>query len=220
MRKLRYILFALTLILGLGAQAQLKKDTKGYNTIGLDYKYTSFGGKIKTSGMLLNIDTDDNTDGISLSYLRGISVSSSLPMFIEVGGAMNFSEGDFEEKKGMQSEKMKVTNLSFDVPVNFTYKFKWENGWHVAPYVGVFARVHAYAHGKVAGIDTNLFESMDGDINRVQFGGQLGINAGYKRLNMRIAYQIESDIVDTRENGGNGLSLSGSAFVTGIGITF
>lgn len=220
MRKLRYILFALTLILGLGAQAQLKKDTKGYNTIGLDYKYTSFGGKIKTSGMLLNIDTDDNTDGFSLSYLRGISVSSSLPMFIEVGGAMNFSEGDFEEKKGMQSEKMKVTNLSFDVPVNFTYKFKWENGWHVAPYVGVFARVHAYAHGKVAGIDTNLFESMDGDINRIQFGGQIGVNAGYKRLNMRIAYQIESDIVDTRENGGNGLSLSGSAFVTGIGITF
>lgn len=220
MRKLRYILTAVVLLLGLCAQAQLVKDTKGYNTIELDYKYTFYGGKIKTAGMLFDMDTDDSSDGFSLSYLRGISVSSSLPMFIEVGGAMNFSEGKFEEKKGMQSEKMKVTNLSFDVPVNFTYKFKWENGWHVAPFLGVFARVHAYAHGKVAGIDTDLFESMDGDINRIQFGGQIGVNAGYKRLNMRIAYQIESDIVDTRKDGGNGLSLSGSAFVTGIGITF
>lgn len=224
MKKIRLILSALALVLGLSAEAQLVKTTKGYNTIGIDYRSTSIYGSAKSSGLLFNFDTDDRTDGFSLSYLRGISVSGSLPMFIEVGGALNFADGEIDQKKfpfaGMQTEKMQVTNLSFDIPVNFTYKFKWKNGWQVSPFVGAFARIHAYAHGKIAGIDTDLFEKMDGDINRIQFGGQIGINGGYKRLNMRIAYQIESDLVNTRKDGGDGVAFSGSAFVTGIGITF
>lgn len=221
MKKIRLIISALALVLGLSAEAQLVKDTKGYNTIGIDYKRTSFQGMAKTGGTKINFGTDDKTDGFSLSYLRGISVSNSLPMFIEVGGALNFADGEFDETfAGSQTEKMQVTNLSVDIPVNFTYKFKWKNGWHVSPFIGAFARIHAYTHGKVAGIDTDLFEKMDGDLNRVQYGGQVGINGGYKRLNMRIAYQFESDLVDTKRDGSDGVSLSSSAFVTGIGITF
>ena len=155
--------------------------------------------------------------GIDLTYLHGIPVSKKLPMFVEVGGRFTFTTNKDSDKgsyDGYKYEESVRSNLmSLSVPVNFTYKHTFSNGLYLAPYVGIHFRLNLIAQekweteydGESEDGTANYFKADDYDDDaafgdnedtwkRFQFGGQVGLNIGYKALNLGIGYYFASPI--------------------------
>ncbi|WP_295728281.1 outer membrane beta-barrel protein [uncultured Muribaculum sp.] len=138
-------------------------SAEGYNRVAVSYDHTNYG---------FNKDLKGEEDGIKgfglngfgLNYIHGFGLSESLPMFLEVGGNVNFNFGSKDWGDKVESEgfyvlpQRKFQNINLQVPVNFVYRFDMADGVSIAPYVGLNFKLHLTEKFKTK-IDTNIPES-------------------------------------------------------------
>ena len=122
-------------------------NAEDYNRVAISYDNTSYG---YNKDYKLSYDDDEDpsfsTNGFGLNYIHGFGLSNSLPMFLEVGGNINFNfYSNTEEFKFMgETEKYKsqFQNINLQVPVNFVWRFNVVDDLTIAPYVGLNFKVH------------------------------------------------------------------------------
>ncbi|MDE6311436.1 MAG: outer membrane beta-barrel protein [Muribaculaceae bacterium] len=172
-------------------------DIKGYNRLGITYNNTSYHNNWKEK------DGNYSANGIGINYLHGFSLSSSLPMFVEAGLNVNF---DFatpysdEDRYGREYEKF--TNMNFQVPVNYSYRFAIMDEFSIAPFIGINFKIHALMNGKEVEEDSDgekIYDNKwsyfdkdkmgkDGVYNRFQMGWQIGATFQYSRVYLTVQY--------------------------------
>lgn len=145
------IFLAVLLLAGIVASAQ----SSDYNRVSVGYHSFSLHAEGLSVG---------SEPGFTLQYTRGIGFTDKAPLFLEVGGKLNFTPTN-----GLQL-------LRLTVPVSVAYKYTIPNTEvFIQPFAGVDLISNVYA------------ENTDG-IKRVQGGWHLGGNIGYKKVNLGVSY--------------------------------
>lgn len=138
------------------------------------------------------------TNGFGLNYVHGFGLSESLPMFLEVGGELNFNfakKNIFEDKEYGIKTFQHFQDINLNIPVNFTWHFSITDDITIAPYTGFSFKIHMMSREKVSvegyeeenskwhSVFDDAEDAMDGKDytwNRFQMGWQLGANAIYQ----------------------------------------
>ncbi len=121
-----------------------------YNQFGINYTNIKYSYDFPGD----DDDIDDiNTNGFSLKYLHGFSVSKSLPMYVETGLNLNFNFGKIDiEDEDEYSLYQNYQFAALAVPVNFAYKFNINEKFAIKPYVGLNLKFNLLGRTKT-GID-------------------------------------------------------------------
>lgn len=175
----KIIFAAIMAIFGLSINAQIvysrssmitkeKTQVPGYNMVYFQWNPS----KIKYDG------TSYDFTGLTLGYNRGISLAPNTPLFLEVGGAAQYSFGDEYDEK--------INFVSVKVPINLTYNWEISDMFAIAPYAGLTARFNIWGRGEYkggyyGGGSYNLFSSDEGDCKRFQVGWQVGANFKFNK---------------------------------------
>ncbi|MGN1262865.1 MAG: outer membrane beta-barrel protein [Prevotella sp.] len=163
-----------------GASAQLissntmtQRESSNYSRLNLSYQSLDFGG-------------DYSLSGVGLSLIKGISVSSSSPIFVETGLGVTYAFHS-EDESGYE---VKDKFLSIEVPVNLTYKWAITDEINLAPFVGVYFRGNLLAETKVEwdrdDYKADWFD--DYDAKRFSFGWNIGLGLEYSSLYVGVSY--------------------------------
>ncbi len=206
MKKIFVLLAAMAMTLGANAQIveskskvvqyEAAKPKSGYNRIMFNYSpvFTS----IQYGGVTMEGDGVGNTlQGGSVSYTRGISVSSKLPMFIEVGLGTQFFTGDvykgyYYTSYSSGTSELGATFLRINVPVAFTYRFGFgaEKKIKISPFAGL----NFGANILLSDDNGHYFDNYgyDEDNYKVfQMGMIFGANFTFNRFNLQVAYTLD-----------------------------
>ena len=154
-------------------------NTDGYNRIYVSY----LPSKLKVS------DSDGNIKmkgSFEAGYLRGIGLTSNVPLYLEVGGALQYRSynEDYDE------ESVKVNALSLNIPVSLTYRINVTDDFAVSPNFGFDFRINVMGKEKYDDgydeYDIDLFS--DADWNRFQAGWHIGVGLDYRALHFGVQY--------------------------------
>ena len=135
-------------------------------------------------------DADDTyLHGVGVSYLYGIKLNPSQPLFLEVGGKIAYNMKKDNEDVNIENltYHMDVTDkvLTLSVPVNLTHRIVLGNGKvSLSPFVGITIKANLLAKETVKILGeketVNLLDKddvgEDSQWKRVQVGWQTGIN--------------------------------------------
>ena len=261
MKTMKWMLPVLLLGMTVSVNAQTEEETevseeavtpakvveKGYNRIQLDYvgtwwtgSDTGFGGSSfrKTAAVT---EDKDLFWGFDFGYLRGIRLVKKLPLYVEVGATMVYSSIDNTETNpgvatGEDQCDVTVRALSFEVPVFLTYRFKFANNIHLAPYIGAKFRANAMMKlAYVRSVRGEKFETNDlfdcesytvddeeytSKYRRFQACGEVGVNFGWKALNLKVAYFYNSSIYKGENLLHEEINCGQMGVIAGVGVEF
>ncbi len=199
MEKKIYLVLAIMACIVLNASAQFSSngngssatasDNSGWNTVYVEWNPSSF----VYTGKDDDDDFDGGFNGFSLGYSRAISLSSSVPLFLEPGLAGQFSFKKVEEGGSYYSFTEKISVISLKVPVNLIYKFDIPNSTvSLLPFAGLSFRGNLWGElkeeeeydGDSDSESFNLFDKDDMDgkektWKRFQIGWQIGLKARF-----------------------------------------
>lgn len=185
MRKFKYLL--LLAFIGLTTSVFGQDVMSGYNRI-----YVGYTG-IKTH---FDFDDADNLSypGFSIGYLRGINLTQKLPLYLEVGGALQFNRYSESETEYGYTFDYKETLLGLNIPVSLVYRFNITDDFAISPDFGFNFRLNLMGKGKEEydgeSEDWNLFSKddmgEDGTYNRFQVGWHIGVGFDYKALHLGV----------------------------------
>lgn len=172
-----------------------------YNRISLSYAAYSYklgNAEYPLDDRILR-DQDGSAPGFIAEYIHGWRLAKSVPLYLESGFGLQFNMGD---------EK----NIALFVPFNVTYRYTFNNGFYIAPLVGLDLG------GKT---DWLLLYTEDYDddykAKHFLFDYKVGANIGYKRFNFGVGYR--GDIVPALTSEDDG-SVKTGTFYIGLGINF
>ena len=181
-----------TVLVAFSAQAQnsdYNRISIGYDQMHLSESYDGYGGSM-------------DLPGFDANYAHGFNLTSKLPLYLEVGGRLTFntkkdSSYDYELVGG----NVRVNMLALSIPVSLTYKFTFGDGFYVAPFAGINAHFNLVCQEKgtthVGSHEETVTENMlsgDNSWNVCQFGGQVGVNLGYKAFNLGFGFYPSTPI--------------------------
>lgn len=156
----KFLLLAIATIMSLGASAQLissntvtyhKEKGSGYNRIGASYN--SLKGDVSGS---------ESVSGVSLSWTKGISVTNSIPLYVETGvGATYAFDG--------------ISGLIATIPLNVTYKIPVAENIKIAPLAGIT-------------FNGNIFADDVNDLKFFTMGWQAGANFEFGKFYVGVTY--------------------------------
>ncbi len=167
MNYIKFLAVAFAMTIAMSASAKSSADAlKGYNRVELSYA-PLFVGDVAASGGWTSYSPSSTMHGFAADYTRGIHVTKNLPMFIEVGGGIQFNRAN------------ECNILRLNVPANFTYRFAVGSAkvWKISPYTGLnfgFNLVNDFLYDKV-----------------FQLGWNAGCNFTYKRFLLGIGYTVD-----------------------------
>ncbi|MDO4957587.1 MAG: hypothetical protein Q4E60_11300 [Bacteroidales bacterium] len=131
--------------------------------------------------------------GANVGYTHGFSISNSIPLYVETGANAQFATSDDEYSAYTNN------HLCLYVPVRISYRLRYKD-FYVAPFAG-------------ARVTYNLMRNaFPGRVNKIQGVGEIGLNLGYRRFNLQIAWS--KDITNICQS--NSIKLS--KFMVGLGI--
>ena len=188
-------------------------SAEDYIRVALSYDNTHYGYN-KDYKAEYDVDPSFSTNGFGLNFIHGFSLSNNLPMFLEVGGNVNFNFYSKTDESSIWDEPLKYKsqfqNINMQVPVNFVWRFNVVEDFTIAPYVGLnfklnfMSRMRAYIDGDwedKAEEDetkewTNLFSDSkdkgvgDKDLtwNRFQMGWHVGVTFQYTQWSLGVQY--------------------------------
>ena len=209
------------------------KEKSGYNRIYAGYANLKphYSTNVNDLSSAVSDRNDDLSplSGFKVGYLHGSKVANKIPLFLEWGAefAYNQKSGYVGLSNYDDDYEDYCTSKTFGVviPLNITYKFEFRNGLYVAPYAGINGRVNVIGKTTLDESDED-YDWFDEDdmgedeaYKRFQFGGQFGVNLGYKALNVNIGYQMNRPIYKVEESG-DYIKLSTRSFTVGLGINF
>ena len=195
MRKIRFIAVAALMAMGTSAFAQFTNVNSSGTTAASGSKgWNSFYLQWNPSEIKYDVYSYDFT-GLTLGLNRFISLAPSIPIFLEAGGAIQYSYGD--------KNHYQINALSFKVPLNLTYNWQVSNVFAIAPYAGLTARINAWGRYKYKDDDYyygeskgNLFSSDEGGAKRFQVGWQAGANFKFNKVYIGASYGTDFNKFD------------------------
>ena len=170
-----------------------------------------------------------STMGFGLGFVKGIALSQSTPLFLEIGGNLTFlSKSDEETKKETDYSKTyewtteaKYKFLNLAVPVNFAYRVNVADAFSIQPFVGVNMKFNLVGKvkytetedGESESYDVGFFtkEKFEGEEQPYYFGKdddnkakrfQLGLNVGCGfniAKRLYVGYTFQPDLVKYAE---------------------
>lgn len=180
---------------------------KGWNSIYASYNMLKYSQEM--------FDYNQAYNGFSVGYDRAIGLTSKIPLYVEIGGAIQYagqSIKDNDEDDGKTTSNL----LSVKVPVSVLYRWNIANSnWSIIPKVGFDGRFNVLGKGKETHTDFyssslikhvitnkyNMFKEgengKDGlnglnasgeKCSRFQVGWHVGANVEYKSLLLGINY--------------------------------
>ena len=183
MRKIRFIAVAALIAMSTSAFAQFTNVSSSSSpATGGNEGWNSFYFQWNPSEIKYDGYTYDFT-GLTLGLNRFISLASDVPLFLEAGGAIQYSFGD--------KNNLKENFLSFKVPLNLTYCWQISDIFAIAPYAGLTARINAWGRYKIDNYyesKGNLFSSDEGGAKRFQVGWQVGANFKFNKVYIGASY--------------------------------
>lgn len=154
--------------------------TSGWNNLYVQYNSHKFN------------DNDEplfhkgSMDGFTIGYNRGIGLSSSMPLYLEVGGGLQYSTGS--------NHDVDMHMLSVVAPVSVLYHFSFPNSTiGIEPLAGLNFRYNGWGEIKDDEDTYDPFSDDDTDdnpANRFQVGLHLGVNAVFKKFVLGLKYNI------------------------------
>ena len=159
-------------------------NTDGYNRVYVGY--SGVKGKIDIDGA-----DDMKFPGFSVGYLRGIGLTQKVPLYLEVGGEIDFNRYSESE----DGEDYKQTLLGLKIPVSLVYRLNINENFSISPLFGFDFRLNLMGKGKSESDgeseDWNLFDDdeMGGEAyKRFQAGWHIGVGFDYKALHFGVDY--------------------------------
>ncbi len=151
----KFVLIALvSLFFATKASAQPRSESEGFNSVYVQWNPSTFKPSEGES---------TSFTGITLGYNHGFNLVANVPLFLEVGGAIQYSFRSKEETlveealrylgtkvsdNWMYTEK--VSFLSLKIPINLSYKHYFPNSnIAIAPYAGIILRGNIYGVYKI-----------------------------------------------------------------------
>lgn len=107
---------------------------------------------------------DEDFNAFTVGYNRAISISGSAPLYVELGGALQYSfkskdmlddladqsDVDADQLGKYMDPKQKFNMLSLKVPVSIMYDWKVNNSnVHIAPFAGITMRYNIFGNKKM-----------------------------------------------------------------------
>lgn len=159
-------------------------NTDGYNRVYVGY-----------NGVKAKIDYDGIDDmkypGFSVGYLRGIGLTQKVPLYLEVGGQIDFNRYS-ESEEGID---YKETLLGLKIPVSLVYRINVNENFAISPLFGFDFRLNLLGKAKSEydgeSEDWSLFDDdeMGGEAyKRFQAGWHIGVGFDYKALHFGVDY--------------------------------
>ena len=189
--KFKTLLLAAALMVCASASAQFtnassKKSssstevTSGWNNLYVQYNSHKFNDNDNA------LFHKGSMDGFTIGYNRGIGLSSSMPLYLEVGGGLQYSTGS--------NDDVDVHLLSVVAPVSVLYHFSFPNSTiGIEPLAGLNFRYNGWGEIKDDEDTYDPFSDDDTDdnpANRFQVGLHLGVNAVFKKFVLGLKYNI------------------------------
>lgn len=136
-----------------GGSQSSSVDSKGWSTIYVQYNPSTIS--IDVTGV-----DDESFNAFTVGYNRAISISSSAPFYVELGGALQYSFkskdmlDEIADVKSLDEDKVdpeqKYNMLSLKVPVSIMYDWKINNSnVHIAPFAGITMRYNIFGNKKM-----------------------------------------------------------------------
>lgn len=180
------------------ASAQIEKNCDSYSRVSFGFQGTNFTSIYDGNRVSFK---DGNLKGFTAGYTKAINLTKAQPLFLEVGGNVNFGTWGKSESEEDYSYSLRQNYLGLSIPINLTYKLSFSNGIYVAPYAGIHFDLGLLYNmketekydGKSESTTASMYSSddmgKDGTYNRFQMGYQAGVNLGYKFFNFGIGYK-------------------------------
>lgn len=211
------------------------KDCTPYDRISLYYE----NGKVSPDYKGAD---DYSTNGVSIDYIHGFSLSKSLPLFLETGLGASFGVWSDSDGNDELEIKQKVTRINMSIPVNVAYKFNINNDFSIQPYLGLNLKFNLMAKNStklefddseiqdaVDDLDDDEFEETfgfprsfsmfdkdytgkDGQWKRFQLGWHIGVGVNYKAFYLGLSYGTDFMTIAKKVNT--------STFKVGVGYNF
>lgn len=192
------MLFACVAIFVLNASAQFSNigssnatvsDNSGWNTIYVEWN-PSNANIPKNNVFFWDDDVDGKFNSYSLGYSRAVSLTPSLPIFLEFGLAGQFLHKSW---KNYDNDQYKLSAISVKIPINALYKFNIPNcPVSLIPFAGITVRGNVWGQLKIKDgynmdresknynvFDKKDMEGKDYTGKRVQVGWQVGLKARF-----------------------------------------
>ncbi len=154
--------------------------TSGWNNLYVQYNSHKFNDNDNA------LFHKGSMDGFTIGYNRGIGLSSSMPLYLEVGGGLQYSTGS--------NDDVDVHLLSVVAPVSVLYHFSFPNSTiGIEPLAGLNFRYNGWGEIKDDEDTYDPFSDDDTDdnpANRFQVGLHLGVNAVFKKFVLGLKYNI------------------------------
>lgn len=202
MKGLKLILVTSAIAIAGSAMAQ------DYNRVGISYNNDHYGYSKNFYGNNKEEDPSFSANGVGLNYIHGFRLKRSLPMYIEVGGNINFGFRSASEtlvENGLKIlAKDQFQNINLTVPVNFAWKFDLGKDFYITPYYGVSFKVNFVTRERIGYITNGktiwsdwiniLKEDEANGIEKgytwrtFQMGTHLGATFGWKHVSLGLQY--------------------------------
>lgn len=195
MKKL--FILAVVAFVGMTASAQLissntitrqeTSSSNNYSRYAVGYNSVSFSDDY----------TDESLTGFSLEWNKGVSVSTTLPLFVETGIGASYS--------WTSKDEVDYRFATIQVPLNLVYKYELTDGVMIAPYAGLYFRGNLFGEFESDGETVNWFDDLeDGgwEANRFSYGFQIGVGIEFNKLYLGISYGTDlNKFIDVDETG-------------------
>ncbi len=200
---------ATTFLFANNAKAQFINDPYDYQRIEASYV-----------NQALVVDIDDETDtqhtkGAEISYIKGLNITTRLPLFLELGGQLVVTHSN--EKNNGKTEKYTFANIA--IPVNLAYKLAFENSsnFSILPYVGPNFKLNIIGRYKKDDNKISFFDKDDVEhkAHRIQIGLNLGIGVNIAS-HLYVGYRFQPDFTKYIEDGDNEYKTYANYFTFGI----
>lgn len=159
-------------------------NTDGYNRV--YFGYNGVKAKVDYPGA-----DDRKYPGFSVGYLKGIGLTQKVPLYLEVGGEIDFNRYSDDE----DGWEYKETLLGLKIPVSLVYRLNINENFAISPLFGFDFRINLMGKAKEEyngdSEDWNLFKDsdMDGEAyKRFQAGWHIGVGFDYKALHFGVDY--------------------------------
>ncbi len=200
MKALKFLAVAVLATMTANASAQLTKDTQGWTRVELSFD----AQRMKNKGDNYE-SVFDKQKGAALGFMKGINITSKMPLFLELGGRLTWNHSKDTWTNGDE----KTTFMNIAVPVNAAYKFSFASSpINIVPFFGPNFKFNFYGRTKTTVTDAAGHEtegklkwlSDDGADARIfQLGLNLGVGVNINKF--YVGYTFQPDLMSYVKNG-------------------
>ncbi len=182
----KFVAVAIMMMFGTNSFAQITRDTQGYQRAEVSFVAENF--KYDNNGHSGSIA---KPKGFALGYIKGISLTNRIPLFLELGGRLNWTH----KKESSGDTDYKYTFMSVSIPVQAAYKFTFSgNDIAITPFFGPNFRFNFYGRLKTETGDHEtktkyLSRDNDDPAKIFQFGLNLGCGFNFSRFYLGYTFQ-------------------------------